>query len=496
MTRRISIGFDVGSSSVKAVLLDVDSGEQISSGFSPKVEMKIDSPVPGWAEQDPEDWWKHAKLALAEARSMFKDQRAEYVSIGISYQMHGLVIVDKIGSVLHPSIIWCDSRAVEIGNEAFNQLGGEYCLKKYLNSPGNFTASKLKWVKENKPKVYEKIYKIMLPGDYLGFKLTGELGTTISGLSEGILWDFTKVEIAKKLIAHYGLRQDMIPQIFPTFGEQGLLCSAAAEELGPEPGIPVTYRAGDQPNNAFSLNVLNPGEIASTAGTSGVVYGITGENLYDEYSRVNSFAHVNYTADNPMLGVLLCINGTGIMNSWVRKVVGENLSYQDLNLLARQANVGSNGLKILPFGNGAERMLRNIDIGCMISGINFNLHGKPDIVRAAQEGIAFAFKYGVDIVKKMGMDLRVMRAGNANMFQSRIFTEALANTCESIIEIYNTDGAQGAARGAAYGAGIYSSFGEAFAGLKVVARIEPQNEHAAEYDSAYNEWLTFLESVI
>ena len=385
------LGYDIGSSSVKASLVNAESGKCVSSAFFPKTEAEIIAVKPGWAEQDPGNWWENLKLAtqavLAESGVNAEDIKA----IGISYQMHGLVCVDKNQQVLRPAIIWCDSRAVPYGQKAFETLGEETCLSHLLNSPGNFTASKLAWIKENEPSVYEKIHKIMLPGDYIAMKLSGTICTTVSGLSEGMFWDFKNNRVADFLMDYYGFDSSLIADIKPTFSEQGRVNAAAAAELGLKEGTPITYRAGDQPNNALSLNVFNPGEIASTAGTSGVVYGVNGEVNYDPKSRVNTFAHVNHAAGQTRLGVLLCINGTGILNSWVKRTVApEGISYSDMNLLAAQAPIGSAGISILPFGNGAERMLENKEIGCSIHGINFNQHGKQHIIRAAQEGIVFS----------------------------------------------------------------------------------------------------------
>ncbi|MBK8945984.1 MAG: carbohydrate kinase [Ignavibacteriae bacterium] len=489
MTKNYLLGYDIGSSSVKVSIIDSETGELVGSAFSPETEMKINASEIGWAEQHPNEWWKNLVIANKKALQKINANNYEISGIGISYQMHGLVMVDKTHTVIHPSIIWCDSRAVEIGDNAFNNLGADYCLGNCLNSPGNFTASKLKWVKENKPEIYSKIYKVMLPGDFIAHKLSGEINTTISGLSEGIFWDFKNNNLADQLFEYYGIEKNMIPDIVPTFSVQGKLKKEAAEELGIKSGIPISYRAGDQPNNAFSLNVLNPGEIAATAGTSGVVYGIVEDNSYDKFSRVNSFAHVNYSNEKPIKGVLLCINGTGIMYSWLRnEAMHSSESYESLNQLASEINVGSDGVLVLPFGNGAERVLRNQNIGANIFGINFNNHSRNHIIRAAQEGIAFTFRYGIDIMKEMGIAVNTMRAGKANMFLSDIFSEAVSNSTNSVVELYNTDGAQGAARGAGVGSGIYNSFDEAFIGFKKLKIVEPNQELVKKYDEVYNKW--------
>ena len=496
MARRYLLGFDVGSSSVKASLTDVDNGEIAASAFFPEHEAPIMAVKAGWAEQDPNMWWENAKLSLQKIMAETGAKGEDILAIGISYQMHGLVCVDKQQQVLRPSIIWCDSRAVPYGEDAFHNIGEDTCLSKLLNSPGNFTASKLAWVKENEPEIYDKIDKIMLPGDYIAMKLSGEVKTTISGLSEGMMWDFAAKKPAKFLLDYFGFSEDILPEIAPTFSVQSYVSKAAADELGLKEGTPISYRAGDQPNNAVSLNVFNPGEIASTAGTSGVVYGVLGDVNYDPKSRVNTFAHANYTTDLDRLGVLLCINGTGILNAWVHRNITPDISYADMNELASQVAIGSEGVKIIPFGNGAERVLENQEVGCSIRGLNFNKHNRAHIVRASQEGIVFSFCYGMEIMQEMGMDIKKIHAGKANMFLSPIFRDTLAGVSGATIELYETDGSAGAAKGAGIGAGIYKDHDEAFSTLKKLAVIEPAESNRAAYLEAYAEWKKELKTLI
>ena len=489
MSGRYLLGFDVGSSSVKASLVDADTGVCAASDFYPEKEAPIIAVKAGWAEQDPQMWWDNAKLSLKKVMADAGVKGEDIKAIGISYQMHGLVCVDKDMNVLRPSIIWCDSRAVPYGEKAFGEIGAEKCLSHLLNSPGNFTAAKLAWVKDNEPDIFAKIYKIMLPGDYIAMKLSGTINTTISGLSEGMFWDFKEKDTAGFLLDYFGFDKNLIADIVPTFSVQGEVSAAAAAELGLKEGTPISYRAGDQPNNALSLNVFNPGEIASTAGTSGVVYGVLGEVNYDKRSRVNTFAHVNYTKDVDRLGVLLCINGTGILNAWVRRnVAPEGISYSDMNEMTASVPIGSDGVTIIPFGNGAERVLENKEIGCSIHGLNFNKHSKAHIMRAAQEGIVFSFCYGMEVMQQMGMDIRKIHAGKANMFLSDIFRNTLAGVSGATIELYETDGSVGAAKGAGMGCGIYKDNNEAFASLKKLSIIEPDEKHRNEYLEAYTLW--------
>lgn len=491
------LGYDIGSSSVKASLVNADTGKCVASAFYPKTEAEILAVKPGWAEQNPENWWENLKLATRDVLGKAGVRQGDGIAaIGISYQMHGLVCVDREGNALRPAIIWCDSRAVAYGQQAFEDLGKERCLSHLLNSPGNFTASKLKWVKENEPELYGRIYKIMLPGDYIAMRLTGRMCTTVSGLSEGMFWDFKENRVADFLLQYYGIDAALLPEVVPTFAEQGRVTSAVASELGLQAGILVTYRAGDQPNNALSLNVFNPGEIASTAGTSGVVYGVNGVVAYDSKSRVNTFAHVNHTAEQARLGVLLCINGTGILNSWAkRNVAPEGISYDDMNRLAAQAPIGSAGISILPFGNGAERMLENREVGCSIHGLNFNIHNRSHLLRAAQEGIVFSFKYGIEVMEQMGLPVQKIHAGRANMFLSPVFRSTLAGVTGATIELYDTDGSVGAAKGAGMGAGIYADHNEAFATLEKLEVIEPDEDDRSAYLDAYACWKTELERI-
>ena len=488
MAKQYLLGFDVGSSSVKASLVDAETGQMAATAFFPEKEAPIKAVKAGWAEQDPEMWWMNAKLSLKKIMADAGATGEDIKAIGISYQMHGLVCVDKNHNALRDSIIWCDSRAVPYGERAFNDLGSEKCLGRLLNSPGNFTAAKLAWVKENEPEVFDKIYKVMLPGDYIAMKLSGEINTTISGLSEGMMWDFKEKRPAKFLFDYFGFSEDVIAPIVPTFAVQSEVSAAAAAETGLKEGTPISYRAGDQPNNALSLNVFNPGEIASTAGTSGVVYGVLGEVNYDPKSRVNTFAHVNYTTELDRLGVLLCINGTGILNAWVHRNITPDLSYAEMNDLAAQAPIGADGVTISPFGNGAERVLENREVGCQIKGVNFNKHNRAHIVRAAQEGIVFSFCYGMEIMRQMGMDIKKIHAGKANMFLSPLFRDTLASTSGATIELLETDGSVGAAKGAGIGCGMYKDNVEAFSTLKKIAVIEPDNTKAQQYKDAYEKW--------
>jgi xylulokinase len=492
------LGYDLGSSFIKASLLDSETGRLVAQAASTDTELPIQSPQPGWAEQHPDMWWKNIIGATLKIKETAGGKLADVKAVGISYQMHGLVMVGQDHQVLHPAIIWCDGRAVELGNKAFRDIGEKTCLSHLLNSPGNFTASKLAWVKQHLPDVYKQVFKIMLPGDYIAYKLTGEIKTTASGLSEGILWDYVTQNIARIVLDYYEIPREFIPELVPVFAVQGILSNEAAQATGLPAGIPVAYRAGDQPNNALSLNVLNPGEIAATAGTSGVVYGVGDKANYDPKSRVNIFVHVNHNHTTPRYGTLLCLNGAGILNSWSRKnifgVKSTELSYEELNGLAAQAPVGSKGLSILPYGNGAERTLENNDIGASLHGLNFNIHNKAHIARAVQESVVFALQYGLGIMKDMGLSVNTIRAGHANMFLSPLFASAFATLTDSVVELYNTDGSQGAARGAGIGAGIYQSAKEAFTHLNKIKTIEPLSAEREAYAAAYSRWENILQT--
>ncbi len=488
------LGIDLGTSSIKVSVVDAASQKTIVSVQYPETETPIIALQAGWAEQDPNTWWQHVQQAILKANATNIYNPKDVAAIGIAYQMHGLVCVDKAQNVLCNSIIWCDSRAVPYGNKAFDSIGHDVCLSKLLNSPGNFTASKLAWVKENEPAIYAQIDKVMLPGDFIAMKLTGDITTSASALSEGIFWDFSTNTISKDVLDYYGFDASLFPTIKEVFTDHGKLSSEIAQSLGLSTNIPVTYKAGDQPNNALSLNVLQPGEVAATAGTSGVIYGV-GDGLgYDKQSRVNGFAHVNHTAENTRIGTLLCINGTGIANSFTKRMLASNKSYNAINDEAARVAIGSNGLCVLPFGNGAERIFNNQIVGAHYQNLDFNLHTQAHIFRAVQEGIACSFRYGLDIMRSNGMQPSVIRAGKANLFLSSVFAEAFVNVTNVLVELYNCDGSVGAALGAGIGANIFASEKEAFANMQPLQLIEPSAVVA--YNDVYDNWKLLLDKQI
>jgi len=485
------LGIDVGTSSIKVSVVDAATQQCIAQAQYPEAEAPIIAHQSGWAEQSPASWWLYTQQAILMAHATGKYKPEDIAAIGIAYQMHGLVTVDKNQHVLRDSIIWCDSRAVPYGDAAFAAIGEEKCLSHLLNSPGNFTAAKLAWVKEHEPEVYNNIDKMMLPGDYIAMQLTGEITTNISSLSEGIFWDFKTDSLSADVMNYFGFDESIIPTIKNVFSEYGYVNTAVANALNLKAGIPVSYKAGDQPNNALSLNVLQPGEVAATAGTSGVIYGVSDTLAYDPQSRVNTFAHVNYTTEQKRLGILLCINGTGILNKWIKNLGNSNTSYPALNAEAAAIAPGSDDLYILPFGNGAERMLSNKLVGAHMHNIDLNKHTPAHLYRAGQEGIAFAFKYGLDIMRGNGMQPGVIRAGKTNMFLSDVFTHAFVNVTGVPVELYESDGSVGAALGAGIGAGIFSNEKEAFTNMKRLGTIEPDGQQV--YDEHYEKWREYLD---
>lgn len=490
------LGYDIGSSSIKVSIVDADTQSSLGVCSYPKKEMGMISHQIGWAEQQPEEWWKHACDATKDLLSSTGIDPTKIKSIGISYQMHGLVCVDKDQNVIRPSIIWCDSRSVDIGNDAFESLGEEFCYNHYLNSPGNFTASKLAWVKNNEPKKFAQIDKVMLPGDFIAMKMTGEICSTISGMSEGIFWDFKNKSIAKDLLDKYGISEDLIPELKDTFSDQGKLNTEGATALNLVEGIPISYRAGDQPNNALSLGVFEPGDVAGTGGTSGVVYAVTDKLIADHKNRVNSFAHVNYTASAQRVGVLLCINGAGSMYAWMRNnIASSDIAYELMEKEASVISVGSDGLSVLPFGNGAERMFQNKNIGAQFCNLQLNRHTKAHMYRATLEGIAFAFVYGIEGMNEMGIDTSNLKVGNDNLFRSDIFSQTIANITQAPIRIVETTGATGAALGSGYGIGYYTELKDAFQNLKIEKTITPQPQNEA-YVEAYNNWKLSLKNYL
>ncbi len=487
------LGFDIGSSSIKAALVNAETREILTIVSAPPAEMPIASPQGGFAEQDPDMWWQYVCECCQKLIAQHPDARDNIQSIGLAYQMHGLVVIDKDGKLLRPSIIWCDSRAVTTGEEILDGLDKDQFLHSHYNYPGNFTFSKLRWIQQNQPDLFEKIDKIMLPGDYIAYKMTGLARTSITGLSEGIMWNFEKNEADRELFEKCGIDPDVVPEYQHTFSTQGIVTRHAAVELGIKPGSPVSYRSGDQPNNAWSLHVNEPGIMAGTGGTSGVLYGISEKPVIDRSQRTNSFAHVNYIPEKPRIGTLLCINGAGIMYSWIRRnITGQEISYADLEKRAATIAPGAEGLSILPFGNGAERMLQNKPVGAHIMGLDLNRHHQDHIIRAGLEGIGFAFYYGYEIMKDLGMTSQILRVGNDNLFQSKIFSQLLSSLSGITIEIRNATGAVGAALGAGLGSGYYKNPDEALSSQEVIQTIEPDQNLLFTYQEPYQKWKSEL----
>lgn len=489
----LSIGFDLGSSSVKAVLINNKTKQVLASASYPEREMKMDAPEENWAEQHPEEWWNNIQKVTEKLFEKTTSERKQVTAIGVAYQMHGLVTLTANGEVVRPAIIWCDSRAVETGNKAFAAIGEEKCLESMLNSPGNFTASKLAWVKENEPELYKTIAKAMLPGDFIAYKFTNKITTTNTGLSEGVLWDFKKEQLSETIINHYGFDADLFPEVVPVFANQGQISTEMAQAFGFSSEAIVSYRSGDQPNNAFSLNVLKAGEIAATGGTSGVVYGVVDQLKYDVNQRVNTFAHINHTADARKLGILLCINGTGSAYAWLRNNLAADKDYFELEKMAQEIKAGAEGLSFLPFGNGAERMLENKIVGAQFDGLQFSKHGLNHMVRACLEGIAFSFVYGIRCMAELGLEPSVMKVGSDNMFQSEVFANTIATLTGAEIQVKETSGAVGAAIGAGYGAGEIESLETAFSEENTLKTYQGEASNKEALEKAYSKWLSALE---
>ena len=485
------LGIDLGSSSIKLAVLDANTGKSVASSSVPDQEMRIDAPQSGWAEQHPEKWWEYTCNGIKKLGDQGIDLK-QIKAIGISYQMHGLVLTDKDLNVLRPSIIWCDSRAASIGEKYYQEKGASFFQDRVLQSPGNFTASKLKWVQENEPQLFDQIAHMMLPGDFLAAKFSGVAQTSKSGLSEAALWDYKKNALAEEVLEALDLPRAVIPEIVPNFSHQATIAPKIAEALGLSKNVEITYRAGDQPNNALALNVNKPGEIATTAGTSAVIYSVTDQDAFDAENRINTFLHVNNTEAQKRNGVLLCINGSGILYQWLRKMLStgkdELLSYDFLNAQAAKVGPGSDGLHFYPFGNGVERIFNNKKSFSGLQNLDFNRHAAAHMVRAACEGIVYAMNYGFEVMQQIGAGGTSVKATKANLFLSPVFREIFVNTTQTSLELYETNGAEGAARGAAYGYGFYKSLDEAAQGLELLSTQEPQSALKEHYTNLYQTW--------
>lgn len=495
MAAQYLLGLDIGSSFIKAALVDARTRQAVATAQSPAAELPILAPQPGWAEQEPRLWWEHCIAAVRQLESLSPGGLQRVIAVGIAYQMHGLVLLDAQLQPVRPAIIWCDSRAGQIGAEAERALGTAWCLEHLLNTPGNFTAVKLAWVRRYEPELFAQARHALLPGDYIAVQLTGEPATTDCGLSEMALWHATEGRLAHEVLDALALDAALLPPRVPVAGEQGKLTPQAAAQLGLPAGIPLAYRCGDQPNNALALGALDPGEAAATAGTSGVVFAVTDNPLADPRQRVNTFLHVNHSPQQPHYGVLLCLSGAACSYRWLRATLGlaQPPSYSVLNALAEQTPPGADGLCFLPFGNGAERMFGGRSLSAALQQLDFNLHGAGHVARAVQEGVAFALAYGLQALRELGLEFRLLRAAAGNMFLSDTFTRALSAAAQVELELRRTDGATGAALGAGFGAGLYPSWNDAV-GHGSRALIVAAQQEREQYAAAYARWCGVLDA--
>lgn len=451
-----TLGLDIGSSSVKACLYDARSFRIVGTSTSPSHEMPITAPEPGWAEQDPEVWWHHTIVACDDLRARHPAAWATVKAIGIGYQMHGLVTLDAGDKPVRPAIIWCDSRAVETGNSITGLIGRQRLLDSNLNTPGNFTVSKMVWMMQNEPDNWSKVAIGMLPGDYIAYRLSGDKTTSKSGLSEMILWNFLTNEIDTLILNNYPSIRAILPKIVPNIGVATSISMESAEMLGLQDDVVLSYRSGDQPNNAFGLGVTEPGSVGINAGTSGVVYAVTDKPVVDVAETFNPFLHVNNNESQKRIGLLLCLNGCGIMNAQIRRLTKAS-SYEMMNEKADDVPLGSDGLQIFPFGNGAERMFGNRNLGASIHGWDLVRHNDAHFFSASLEGIAATLSYGIDHMRSLGVNINKIHAGRANLFLSPLFCELIAAIARVDVYLFESDGASAAAKGAAYGAGLINS---------------------------------------
>lgn len=433
------LGIDVGTSSVKVSIVGED-GVILASATAPaSSERAINSPNPNWAEQNPEDWWEDAQQAIL---NLPLEARLQVEAIGIAYQMHGLVLVDSQFQPVRPSIIWCDGRNIQESQILAESLGLDALENRLLNKPGTLTLAKLAWVAEHEPETLAKAHTFGLPGDFIAYKLTGEWSTTKSGYSEMVGWDFGASIPFEEGFRKAGWKLPL-PEARPNLEEGAPIQKVIAEKLGLPPSARVTYRAGDQPNNAFGLGVLQQGETAISAGTSGVLYGI-GDSSPGLHEGINRFLHVN-----SQIGVLMCLNGVGSALAFARRTWFQNQSYEALSELASQANP-ENCPYFFPFGNGAERILSERAFSGFTE-LDFNRHNLPELARSVFEGIAFAYRLGSEKMEKAGCLSKVVNGTESGLLKSSFFAQLLANELQVELILSEGDGSTAAARGAALG---------------------------------------------
>ena len=494
------IGIDIGTSGTKTLAI-AENGAILASAVA---EYPLASPKPGWSEQNPEDWWTASVKTVAEVLKKGRIKPGDVKGIGLSGQMHGSVFLDKDQQVIRPALLWNDQRTAAECAEIEQRVGGRKKLIGMVANPAltGFTAPKILWLRNHEPKNFEKCTKVLLPKDYVRLRLTGEFATEVSDASGTLLLDVTKRNWSKKLLSALELDASLMPEVFESEEVSGTLTAEAAKLMGLNAGVPVVGGGGDQAASAVGNGIVGKGVVSATMGTSGVVFAHSDEVQVDPEGRVHTFCH----AVRGKWHVMGCVLSAGGSLQWYRNQLADaeiaaakalNIDpYELLTQQAAQAPVGSEGLYFLPYLTGERTPYADPNArGCWV-GLSLR-HGRAHMVRSVMEGVTYAMRDSLEIIREMNIPIKEVRASGGGA-RSPFWRQMQADIYgEKVVTINAEEGpAFGVALLAAAGTGAYKDVVEACqATIQTVTETKPIAKHKKKYNAAYPQYQALYQSL-
>jgi xylulokinase len=474
------LGIDIGTGGSRALLIDQKGA--VRAGFTaPHEEMRMERPL--WAEQRPENWWDAAVLAIRGVLAESGVSGSQIKGIGLSGQMHGLVMLDGAGAVIRPSLIWCDQRSQKQVDDIHAKLGRENILR-YIANPvlTGFTLPKLLWVRDNEPHHFARMRHMLLPKDYVRFCLTGELATEVSDASGTALFDVVKRRWSFEMVDGLGLDRAILPKCYESSEVTGKITQCVAELTGLAAGTPVVGGGGDQAASAVGNGIVEPGIVSCTLGTSGVVFAHMDQVAYDPAGRVHTFCH----AVRDKWHVMGVTQGAGLSLQWFRNQLAPGMDYGALTKEAEQSPAGAQGLFWLPYLMGERTP--HLDATARGGWIGLtNSHRRTDLIRAVIEGVSYSQRDCLDIVAGLGVPLSSVRAsggGAKSVFWRQLLADILG---KRVVTLETQEGsAYGAALLAMAGTGEYGSVAEMCRStIRETESVSPRAVEMAYYGRAH-----------
>lgn len=471
------LGIDIGTGGSRALL--VDERGAVRAGFTaPHEDMRMERPL--WAEQRPENWWDAAVSAIRGVLAAAAIPGSEIRGIGLSGQMHGLVILDAANAVIRPSLIWCDQRS-QSQVDAVNAKVGRAKVLEFIANPvlTGFTLPKLLWVRDNEPQHFDRVRKMLLPKDYVRFRLTGEFASEVSDASGTAVFDVVRRRWSFEMMDALGLDRSILPTCHESTDVTGLITREVAELTGLRAGTPVVGGGGDQASSAVGNGIVEEGIVSCTLGTSGVVFAHMEKVAYDPAGRVHTFCH----AVRDKWHVMGVTQGAGLSLQWLRNQLAPGTAYDALTAEAAHSPAGAQGLFWLPYLMGERTP--HLDASARGGWIGLtNSHTRGDLVRAVIEGVSYSQRDCLDIIEQLGVTVNSVRASGGGA-QSPFWRRLLASILNKRVVTLETQ------EGSAYGAALLALAGTgAYASVPEVCRgaIRETNSISAEpHDAAFYE---------